>query len=122
MRSVSGIQLPVKCYVLNGQNVGSCMYSDLCSFLQDILAEFQPDNCPPALAQYGIDCTCPFNIETQRLNIIDEPLDLPDASQTAASFMASGNFDITIKAYEDDSSAPAPYGCGIVKVTVKQKK
>jgi hypothetical protein len=108
--------------MVNGQNVGSCTYPDLCVFLQSILTEFQPDNCPESLAQYGIDCRCPFNIQPQKLNIIDHPLDVPDASQTAATFLASGNFNMTVVVTETDPSAPKPYACANVLFTVKQKK
>ncbi|UJR38041.1 hypothetical protein I4U23_030723 [Adineta vaga] len=122
IRSVNGIKLPVKCYIVNGQNVGSCTYPDLCAFLQGILTEFSPENCPAALAEYGIDCTCPFDIKPQTINLIDHPIDLPDATQTAATFLASGNFNMTVTVSEVDPSAPAPYGCGKVAFTVKQKK
>jgi hypothetical protein len=75
------------------------------------------------LAQYGIDCKCPFDIKPQQLNIIDHPLDIPDASQTAATFLASGNFNITVSVRDlDNPSAPQPYGCGVSLVTIKQKK
>ena len=122
IRSVSGIALPVKCYIVNGQNVGSCTYPDLCAFLQSLFDEFKPETCPPALAEYGIDCKCPFNIRSQQLNIVGHTLEIPDASKTAASFLASGNFDITINATETDPSAPKPYGCGKISLTIKQKK
>jgi hypothetical protein len=122
IRTVSGIKLPVRCYIVNGNTVGSCTYPDLCTFLQRILKEFQPDNCPPSLAQFGIDCKCPFDIKPQLLDIVDHPLDLPDATQTAATFLASGNFNITVIAKEGDKTAPSPYGCGIALLTIKQKK
>ncbi len=122
IRTVSGITLPVRCYIVNGQNVGSCTYPDLCKFLQDTVTEFKPDICPPSFLDYGIDCKCPFDIKPQRIEIQRHPLDLPDATQTAATFLASGNFNITVIVTELDPLAPKPYGCSINLVTVKQKK
>ncbi len=122
IRTVSGITLPVRCYIVNGVNVGSCTYPDLCEFLQSILTEFGPDNCPAPLVQVGIDCTCPFKLPPQRIDVVDLPLNLPDATQTAATFLASGNFNLTVLVNEVDASAPVPYGCGNALFTVKQRK
>ena len=60
--------------------------------MQDI-AGINALNCPPELAEWGIDCNCPFNIPAQSVegNI---SLDVPDLSTTIVSFLASGDFDI----------------------------
>ena len=81
-----------------------------------------PENCPQGLLDIGVDCTCPLDIKPQLLSINNQPIDLPDATQTAASFLASGNFNMTVTVSESDPSAPKPYGCGKVAFTVKQKK
>ena len=123
IRTVSGITLPIKCYLVAGKPVGSCTYASLCELLQDLLDEFQPATCPAGLAQFGIDCRCPFNIKPQRLNIDRELLNIPDASKTAASFLASGNFNITVIAKDTDNPGAAqPYGCVNLLLTIKQKK
>ncbi|CAF3846366.1 unnamed protein product [Adineta steineri] len=122
IRTVSGIALPVRCYIVNGQNVGSCTYPDICAFIKDLVTDFHPDTCHPTLIQHGINCVCPFNIPIQRLLFRDHPLDLPDASQSAATFMASGNFDITVKATESAAANAELYGCGRIHFTVKQQK
>ncbi|CAF2104507.1 unnamed protein product [Rotaria magnacalcarata] len=122
IRSVSGIKLPVRCYLVDGAYVGSCNYTDLCTFLKSIWDDFKPETCSPVLLDYGIDCTCPFNISPLTLDLNDLPLDLPDASQSAASFMASGNFDITVAVFEGIPLASPSYGCAKVQLTVKQKK
>jgi hypothetical protein len=123
VRKVSGIALPVRCYLVNGNSVGSCTYPSLCKLLQDLLPEFRPETCSPTLTPFGIDCRCPFNIPTQDLKLVNELLNIPDASQTAASFLATGDFNITVIARDTDNlSAPQPYGCGNIGFTVKQAK
>ena len=54
VRSVNGIKLPIRCYIAQGINVGSCTYADICLFLKQVLPEFQPATCPPELAPFGI--------------------------------------------------------------------
>ena len=98
--------------------VGSCVYTDLCKIVEQLLPEsFSPATCPPELADYGIDCTCPFKIREGLIEIIDNEMNLPDASASIASFLASGDFDITIKT-ED---ASGPFGNVRIQFTVKPK-
>ena len=78
----------------------SCDYADLCTLVKTLLPDsFNPQVCAqyPTLLQYGIDCNCPFNIVSGFINIPDILLDIPDASQSIATFLASGDFDITMK-------------------------
>jgi len=80
--------------------VGSCDYADLCTLVKTLLPEsFNPTQCLnyPTLADYGIDCNCPFNVKSGFVNIQDILLEIPDASQSIATFLASGDFDITAK-------------------------
>ena len=49
---------------------------------------------------------------------IDETFEVPDASATIASFLASGDFDIKI----DTKDANGPYGCVNIKFAVKPSK
>jgi hypothetical protein len=60
--------------------------------MQDI-AGLTPANCPEGLADWGIDCSCPFNIPVQSVDDSIE-VELPDLSTTIVSFLANGDFDI----------------------------
>lgn len=117
-RSVSGINLPIRCYKVDGIEVGSCTYADLCLVLKTMLPSFKPDTCPKPMAQYGIDCTCPFNIPAGQLSISRERIELPDAKSSIANFMASGDFSIQLDAHDDAGL----YGSLIIKFTVKPAK
>ncbi|CAF0872980.1 unnamed protein product [Adineta ricciae] len=118
VRTVSGITLPVKCYKIDGVEVGSCDYADLCVVLQTMLPSFRPETCPPTAANYGVDCNCPFNIPAGSLNIIKEKMVLPDAQASIASFMASGDFSFQLDTYDSQGS----YANIIIKFTVKPAK
>ncbi|CAF1300932.1 unnamed protein product, partial [Didymodactylos carnosus] len=117
-RTVSGITLPVRCYKVNGVEVGSCLYPDLCKILAALLPTFNAKDCPPKFLPYGIDCTCPFNIPAQLLTIVAEKLTLPDAQATVANFMATGDFVIRL----DTSDTIGKFGCVVIKFTVKSQK
>jgi hypothetical protein len=118
IRTVSGIALPVKCYKIDGVDVGSCDYKDLCLVLKKVLPQFKPDSCPAPMAQYGIDCNCPFNIPAGRIVIENERLILPDAQATIANFMATGDFTIQLDTYDTVGA----YASLIIRFTVKAAK
>ena len=102
-----------------GIYVGSCVYDDICTIVASLLPDsFNPSACPPELADYGIDCTCPFKIRSGRIEVIDTLLDLPDASTSIATFLASGDFDITINTEDPQGK----FGCVRIKFTVKPSK
>ncbi|CAF1135045.1 unnamed protein product [Didymodactylos carnosus] len=86
----------IKCYIADGQSIGSCEYNDLCSILGFIFQQFNPADCSSNLKKYDIDCTCPFNIQAQHLNI-NETFRLPDIQNSAYKFIASGNFYVKIE-------------------------
>ncbi|CAF4606186.1 unnamed protein product [Rotaria sp. Silwood1] len=117
-RAVSGINLPIRCYKVDGMEVGSCTYTDLCRVLQIMLPTFKADTCPKPMAQYGIDCNCPFNIPAGHLSIVNEKLEIPDAQSSIANFMATGDFTIQL----DTQDAVGPYASIIIKFTVKSHK
>ncbi|CAF2398521.1 unnamed protein product [Rotaria sp. Silwood2] len=117
-RAVSGINLPIRCYKIDGLDVGSCTYTDLCRVLKTMLPSFKPDSCPKAMAQYGIDCNCPFNIPAGHLSIVNEKLEIPDAQSSIANFMATGDFSIQL----DTQDAVGSYASIIIKFTVKSHK
>jgi len=78
---------------------------------------FNPTNCPPEFAEYGIDCTCPLKIRSGYVDLIDILLDLPDLSDPniVFGFLATGDYDITIKT-ED---ALGKFICLRIKYTMK---
>ena len=50
-------------------------------------------------------------------------MNIPDISKTAANFLASGDFNVTITARDlDNGAVPQPYGCGKIAFTVKAAK
>ena len=119
IRTVAGLALPVRCTIANinfqALPVGSCSYQDLCKDIVQDMCGFNAPNCPPELADWGIDCNCPFNIPIQT---VDGPstFDIPDFSSILpediyplenlcqlffipfvfGSFIAQGDFDVKI--------------------------
>jgi hypothetical protein len=83
-----------------------------------MLPTFKPETCPAPMAQYGIDCTCPFKIPAGRITITKEKLELPDAQATVANFMATGDFSIQLDTYD----SVGPYASLSIKFTVKAAK
>ena len=80
-------------------------------------ASFNPTVCPAGVKEYGIDCTCPFKLKAGMIDI-NQNLNLPDASKTVATFLASGDFEISFKA----ADSKGPYSCVNLKFTVKPNK
>ena len=98
IRTVAGLPLPVRCYYNSGSNFpfGSCSYADLCKDHMQDFWEINALNCPPELADFGIDCNCPFNIRQGILDIDNIDFELYDLSTTGPfSFLAIGDFDVT---------------------------
>ena len=87
--------MKVSCYLVYGNYVGSCVYTDFCQVLKRSL-NFSVENCPEYLFNNSIDCACPFNIAT-RLIDINTAFDLPDLSTTVVSWLTSGDYDFDIK-------------------------
>ena len=96
IRTVSGLALPIRCYMTNFGPFGSCIYEDLCTVLKWAL-NFDENNCPDSFIENEFYCDCPFRLPAKELNI-DQEFDIPDMATTAFSFFASGNFDFTVKA------------------------
>ena len=72
IRTVAGLALPVRCTIANsgGQQfpVGSCTYADACKDVMQDMAGVTAENCPPELADWGIDCNCPFDLPVQTVD------------------------------------------------------
>jgi hypothetical protein len=100
-RSVGSITLPIRCYTTQGFQVGSCSYNDACKFLTDVVPQyFNRQRCPSELLKFGFDCTCPMKARGGNGDILefkDKDLDIPDASKTLVSFLASGDFALNVK-------------------------
>lgn len=77
--------MPVNCYLVNGNQVGSCVYTDICTLFNKILG-YNESNCPQNLIDNDIFCKCPFKIPARTLNI-NTQASLPDASTTSAQWL-----------------------------------
>merc|ERR1712127_779281 len=95
-RAVSGLSLAIRCYLVDGNQVGSCTYDDLCGLLNGVLS-LTPDNCPQNLIDNGINCKCPFDVPERDLEI-DTNFQLPDADSTPISWIGTGDFEAKIDA------------------------
>ncbi|CAF1197748.1 unnamed protein product [Adineta steineri] len=104
-RRISGITFPnpIQCMMMGGSPIGSCEYDDLCVMFQRFSSIFKPDNCPSELLKHGIDCKCPFNIRTQRLDI-DQLFSLKsfDGLDSFLNFMRVGDYKVVIEASDID--------------------
>ena len=96
IRIIAGLALPVRCYnsIGTGSSVGSCSYNDLCKdFLQDIYG-VNESNCIPELLDWGIDCSCPFNLPAQSVEG-SHIFDIPKLMNIPEHWFGSGDFDVT---------------------------
>jgi hypothetical protein len=108
IRAVGGLPLKVNCYRVNGTDVGSCVFPDLCAYIKTIF-KIDETNCPQNLIDNDILCTCPFNLPIRDVNI-NQSFDLPNLStfssifhvehplQIFPSLFVTGDFDVTMKA------------------------
>lgn len=106
-------------YMFQGVYIGSCIYTDICLLISFLFPQFNPDECLPEVAQYGIDCTCPLGFSAGNF-VYNHQLSVPEFSTTIFSFMASGDYDLTLKAKDNlgpmfctqfkFTMRPAPYG------------
>jgi hypothetical protein len=92
-------------YLTSGIFIGGCVYNDICTLFQQLFPQtFNPAACPSEFAEYGIDCTCPFNIRSGPVDVVNALLNLPDFNDPNAAlggistFFGKGDYDVTIKA------------------------
>ena len=52
IRTLSGLNLKISCYLVDGNYLGSCIYNDLCAFIKNALS-LDATNCPAYLVSYG---------------------------------------------------------------------
>lgn len=97
VRTVSGISMSVRCFLNDGHYVGSCTYSDLCDIIRESFKDFEnvcldEDDDEPY-------CVCPFHFSASLSDGKTSylPYSLPDFSTTIFSYLATGDFDVTIE-------------------------
>ena len=106
IRIVSGLNLPIVCYLNNGNYVGSCVYNDVCQSMKQlffIIFGYRANECPQSLIDSAINCECPFYIPLS-LIYIDEDLDIEDLATSSISWMGVGDFNVDIKASRANTS------------------
>ena len=83
--------------MVNGEYFFSCDYPDLCLFIKNTFPEsFEPSYCLtnyPWLAEYGIDCYCPFNLAEGFVDLGNINFDINISS--ALVFLSTGDFDVS---------------------------
>ena len=115
IRTVSGIALPIRCYQYQGANIGSCTYNDICmDFMQGVFG-LDETNCPPELAEWGIDCTCPFDLPIQLADgSLTFQLDIPN---DLSFIFGPGDYDLTVTV---NNAANQHIGCFRFKFTMRR--
>ncbi|CAF0893114.1 unnamed protein product [Rotaria sordida] len=122
LRTVSGIRLPVRCYIVDGLPVGSCNYTadEMCKlisnwwpktfglYLTSLVSTILGNNCNGFLREIPINQIVTYN----------EILELPNLSGSILSFLMSGDFDVKIVAMEQNIKI----FCGTFKYTIKPIK
>ncbi|CAF2685305.1 unnamed protein product [Rotaria sp. Silwood2] len=122
LRIVSGIRLPVKCYLIDGLYVGSCRYTgdQLCTligswwpktfglYLTSLVATILGNSCNGSLRDVPINQIVAYK----------EVLELPNLSGNILSLFTSGDFEVKIMAMEQDTNV----FCGTFKYTIKPRK
>jgi len=114
VRTVSGIKLPINCYKVEGENIGSCVYTDLCALMKRLI-KYEEGQCPENLKPYGIDCNCPVSITKTDLDI-EMDITIPTAPEYA-SWLSVGDFDVKFI-----GSVGNIHACYDIKFAVKPKK
>lgn len=70
LRTLGGLQLPIRCYLMNGQWVGSCVYPDLCNSIMYV-TNLDQSSCPANFVANGVNCECPFNLPAGQIELRD---------------------------------------------------
>lgn len=114
IRTISGLALPVRCYLVEDTWMGSCTYYDFCNTFIGFL---DPNDCPQSFIDAGISCSCPLDIPEGSVDLFYN-LDVPDFSQNRLlSFISIGDFDVKLVLND-----PVGYfGCINLKFTMKKR-
>lgn len=116
IRTIAGLALPVRCYIVDNTYVGSCSYADTCTTWLNAIGGFDPSNCPEVLVNAGIDCVCPFKVPAGNVNSVGS-LNVTDLSQNKyISFFSTGDFDLKLTLNDQVGYL----GCVNLKFTMKK--
>ena len=92
---MSGLDLPIKCFLVLGDKVGSCNYPDFCTSFLYIL-NINKDNCPQNFKDNGIDCTCPFILPSGIIEL-EEILESYSPAFLTNPWMVKGDYKIRVE-------------------------
>ena len=86
--------------MIDGEYFGSCDYPDLCRVLQFYFSDSFDETCSHLEWLTGNQnaCNCPFNIDAGVVYLSGIQFEIPDFSTTIFSFLANGDFDVTLNA------------------------
>jgi len=100
VRTISGLRIPIRCYLMEGNYVGSCVYNDFCQILKDFcqyFLNFTSENCLSFSANNSMDINTAFNVP-------DLVFSTPWYLSWFRTLFQSGDFDVGIKLTQEDSS------------------
>lgn len=119
IRTVAGLTLPVRCTILSGISVGSCIYDDLCEFVRTLSTRPDMNFVYTSLFQTFFDNSmCPIKAEIQERNF-EDIIDLPDPSTSIAGFIMTGDFNLTVSVREGNTGRNV--GCWWIAYTMMKK-
>ncbi|UJR17852.1 hypothetical protein I4U23_004751 [Adineta vaga] len=125
-RTISGIKLPIKCYLLDGNQVGACQYRSetVCDYIN--YWNFNGSESfiwlIPMMKLLGLLVNCPGNNIPEQTIIIDKrSFVLPTMSIYYTSY-TNGLFNATVTVNELDAPSDQPFFCGTFKYTMRQRK
>jgi hypothetical protein len=118
-RMIASMNLPVKCYLINGVYVGSCQYDDLCTFVRALATKPEVKYVLTSLFKSFFDfdddtLRCPIESKLDPVNI-SQDIDLPDFSKTALSVFMSGDYKVNVEINDSIGSV----GCWTFFYTIK---
>ncbi|CAF1405800.1 unnamed protein product [Adineta ricciae] len=126
VRTINGIQLPIKCFIFDGANVGSCRYSSdkVCDHMNfwtlNVTQSFV--HLVPMMKIFSLIVKCPENtISEQYVDINNYQFEIPDISKYF-SFLASGIFNTTIIVNSPNDPFGQPFFCGKFKYVLKPRQ
>ena len=123
MRTIAGLNLEVGCFLINGVYIGSCNYTDLCEFVRTLSTKSEVNFVFTSLFQTFFDFDnsnhpiCPIKAEVQETSFVNT-INLPSVSNTALSFLMSGDYNLTVSILEENSGRNV--GCWWFVYTMKK--
>lgn len=119
-RLIAGHRLPIKCLLINGVYVGSCVYEDLCETARLLTQKPETKFVFTSLLKSffvfkGDEILCPVKSLTQSVNFV-EKIHVPDFSKTPLSLFMVGDYDIKIELTDEEGNV----GCWNFLYTMKK--